>query len=430
MTIDKKNDNVAEILFEDMNQVISQLVLAKKSAQELRKASGEKKNLFLKKLADLLLENVKEILSANAKDVNGAADIAPALKKRLSLSEESIKAMALGVKEMINLPDPVGEVTEKWQQPNGMKVEKVRVPIGVIFFVFEARPNVIIDAAALAIKSGNVLVARGGKEARHSNEILEKLIQRALQESGLPQGAVQQLADKNREAIYEVLKYSEYVDLAVARGREQLISAVKKHSRVPVIAHERGLCSIYIDEFADKVKAIKIVVNAKISNPAVCNSVETVLIHRAAVKNILPDLIDHLIKEGVEVRGSEEVCAVDSRCQKASDADWDTEYLALIISIKIVASLDEALAHIEKHGSRHSDAIITENVSNANKFIREVNNAAALVNASTRLVDGGQFGLGAEFGVSTASIHMRGPMGLKDLTVTKYVVLGDGQIRE
>lgn len=413
-----------------MDAINKQLISIKDASRLLRSASTKKKNLFLEKLAESLVRNSDKILEENAKDLQTASGLNLAMKKRLTLSAEGIKAMAQGVREIISLPDPVGVIVQKWRRPNGMEVRKIRVPIGVIFFVFESRPNVIVDAAALAIKSGNVLLARGGKEVGHSNEILEKCISEALGAAGLPTTAVQQLSDKTHEAIYEVLHHPECVDLAVTRGREQLIKAVKENARMPVIAHERGLCSIYIDEFADKEKAIKIVVNAKVSNPAVCNSAETVLIHQGAVKNILPDLIDRLIKEGVEVRGSEEVCALDSRCQKAGDADWDTEYLDLIISIKIVTSLDEALAHIEQHGSRHSDAIITENSSHADRFIREVNNAAVLVNASTRLVDGGEFGLGAEFGISTAPIHMRGPMGLEDLTVTKYIVLGDGQIRE
>ena len=410
--------------------VVEQLKLAKQAAAQLRVATTKQKNQFLSHLADLILQNKENILAANAKDLADSADITPAMKKRLTLSDASLSAMAKGVRQIIDLSDPVGQVVSSWTQPNGLKISKVRVPIGVIFFVFESRPNVIVDATALAIKSGNALIARGGKEAAHSNDILEKLIREALLTAGLSANCAMQLADKSHEAIYEVVKHSEFVDLAVARGREQLINAVKEHARVPVIAHERGLCVIFIDKLADKEKAIKITVNAKISNPAVCNSVETVLVHEAVAEKILPDLLGTLLAKGVEVRGDKKVCAMDKRCKLATDSDWDTEFLSMIVAVKIVKDYNEAMVHIERHGSRHSDAIITEDKAQAERFLREVNDAAALVNASIRLVDGGIFGLGAEFGISTASIHMRGPMGLDDLTVTKYIVLGTGQVRE
>ena len=409
---------------------LEQLKSAKNASRILRMASTKQKDLFLAKLADLVEKNQEQILVENVKDLANASDITPAMKKRLALSASSIQAIAQGVRDIIKLSDPVGQIVGQWERPNGMKVGKMRVPIGVIFFVFESRPNVIIDAAALAIKAGNVLIARGGKEAKYSNDIFEKIIMQALAEAGLPKDCATQLGDKSHEGIYEVLKYSEYVDLAVARGREQLINSVKEHARMPVIAHERGLCHIYIDEFADLEKAVKITINAKVSNPAVCNSAEVALVHEKVAEKVLPGLISGLIEKGVEVRGDKKVCAVDKRCSPAGETDWDTEFLALIMAVKVVKDLDEALLHIDKHGSRHSDTIVTENEANADRFVHEINNAATLVNASTRLVDGGVFGLGAEFGISTASIHMRGPMGLEDLTVTKYFVLGDGQVRE
>jgi len=413
-----------------MLKIIEQLQLAKQAASQLRVASTKQKNQFLSQLADLILQNKERILTENTKDLAGSKDITPAMKKRLTLSDASLSVMADGVRQIIDLSDPVGQVVSSWTQPNGLKISKVRVPIGVIFFVFESRPNVIVDAAALAVKSGNVLIARGGKEAVHSNDILEKLIHEALVAAGLSESCATQLADKSHEAIYEVVKHPEFVDLAVARGREQLINAVKEHARVPVIAHERGVCHIYIDEFADKDMAIKITVNAKISNPATCNAAEAVLVHKNVADKILLDLIKALIGKGVEIRGDERVCKTDSRCHKAAETDWGKEFLDMILAVKVVDSFDEAMAHIEKYGSRHSDAIITENKINAERFLNQTNNAATLVNASTRLVDGGIFGLGAEFGISTASIHMRGPMGLDDLTVTKYIVLGSGQVRE
>ncbi|MFA7653665.1 MAG: glutamate-5-semialdehyde dehydrogenase [Candidatus Magasanikbacteria bacterium] len=409
--------------------IIEQLQLAKQAAGKLRIATTEQKNNFLAKLADLILQNKKEILSANAKDIEGAKDLPEAMKKRLLLTDVSFDAIAQGVRQIIDLPDPIGQVVSSWKTDAGLKINKTRVPIGVIFFVFESRPNVIVDAAALAIKSGNVLLARGGKEAAHSNDILEKLIKVALTASGLSENCAMQLADKSHEAIYEVVKHSEYVDLAVARGRAQLINAVKEHSQVPVIAHERGVCHIYIDEFADKDMAINIVVNAKTSNPATCNSAEAVLIHRAVADKILPDLLQALLEKGVEIRGDQRVCGMNERCHPAAESDWGREFLDLILAVKVVDDFAVAMAHIEKYGSRHSDAIVTMDQARAEQFLNQVNNAASLVNVSTRLVDGGVFGLGAEFGISTASIHMRGPMGLDDLTVTKYVVLGNGQIR-
>lgn len=409
---------------------VEQLQKLKNASRILRSATTEQKNIFLNKLAELINHNCDSILLGNEKDLAAAQNITAAMKKRLSLSVESISNIAKGVKIIADLPDPVGTIISRHQMPNGMEVGKTRTPIGVIFFVFESRPNVIVDAAALAIKSGNALLARGGKEAVNSNNIFTKIIQDALAFAGFPQDGMAQLEDKSHDAIYEVAQSSDLVDLVVARGREQLIKAVKEHARVPVIAHERGLCHIYVDEFADVNKAIKIIVNAKTSNPATCNSVESILINKNISSIILPKLIDALALKTVEIRGDTNVVEFDERVKLANSADWDTEFLSLTITMKIVNSLDEALAHIEQHGSRHSDAIVTENKINADKFIRQVNNAVALVNASTRLVDGSEFGLGAEFGISTSSIHMRGPMGLEDLTVSKYFVLGSGQIRE
>ena len=406
-----------------------QLSLAKNASRELRIASGRQKDTFLKNLANLLVQNTPEILIENKKDLEKASQLTPAMQKRLTLTADSIKSIAQGVEEVAKLADPVGTITKMWKQPNGMQVCKMRVPIGVIFFVFESRPNVIVDAAALAIKSGNVLIARGGKEAQFSNDILQKYISQALESAGLSPHCVQQLEDKSHEAIYQVVKQSQYIDLVVARGREQLIKSVKENSFVPVIAHERGLCHLYIDESANKEMAIKIAINAKTSNPATCNTIETLLIHKNCAKNILPELLNELINKKVEIRGCEKTCKFDKRCVPASEEDWATEYLDLILSVKIVDSFEEALEHIEKYSSRLTDAIVTEDSEKAIKFEHQVNSSTVLVNASNRLTDGGEFGLGAEFGISTSSIHMRGPMGLEDLTVTKYVVLGNGQIR-
>lgn len=413
-----------------MKNIEEQLKLAKNASNQLRIADTEKKNQFLSLLADLLMENRQEILQENKKDLDSTEGLTKAMEKRLALTEDLIKGMADGVREIVDLDDPIGVIEEKWSRPNGMEVGKMRVPIGVIVFVYESRPNVIIDAAGLCVKSGNVLIARGGREAIHSNTVLLKFINQALEESGLPVESVQQLEDRSYGALSEVVKQDKYVDLVVPRGREKLISTIKDNARVPVIAHERGLCHMYIDLEADKAMAIKLVLNAKTSNPSTCNTIEKVLVHKDIADQVLPDLIKQLIGVGVEIRGDEKVCNFDDNCKSATDSDWDEEYLDMIVAIKVVDSFESALNHIEKHSSGLTDSIITENKERADKFLQSVNSAAVLVNASNRLVDGGVFGLGAELGISTSSVHMRGPMGIKDLTVTKYIVLGGGQARE
>lgn len=407
-----------------------QLIQAKVASRQLRTASTKQKNLFLQKLAELLITNMEQILAENKKDLDNASNLTPAMQKRLVLDEVAIKNIAKGVLEIINLPDPIGAITQMSRRPNGMQVGKKRVPIGVIFFIFESRPNVIVDAAALCVKSGNALVARGGKEAIYSNSIFCQLIGQALEQVGLSKFCVQQLEDRSHEAIYQVVKMDQYVDLAVPRGREALIRSVKENATVPVLAHERGLTHIYVDENANLEQAIKIIVNAKVSNPAVCNALEKALIHKNAASRLVPTLVDALLAKGVEVRGCEKICAIDSRCKLATAEDWQTEYLGLVITLKVVENYEEALEHIEKYSSGLADAIITNNYERAQNFLEAVNSANVLVNASIRLIDGNQFGLGAELGISTSSIHMRGPMGLEDLTVTKYIVLGNGQIRE
>jgi len=409
---------------------IEQLKLAKDATNILRLATTEQKNNFLHKLSDLLLQNISEILVENKKDLDAAVDITKPMKKRLELTEQGIGAIAKGVREVVGQEDPVGKIVNTWKRPNGLTIGKMRVPIGVIVFVFESRPNVIVDAAALCVKSGNVLIARGGKEAQNSNNILEKIIQEALESVGLPKEAVQQLEDRDYSALTEVVQSYKYVDLVVPRGRAKMIKAIKDAARVPVIAHERGLCHLYIDKAADKKKAIDISINAKVSNPSVCNSIETILVHKDATDKILPDLISKFIENGVEVRGDERVCSYSNKCVKATEEDWNTEYLDLIISIKVVDSYKEAVEHITRYSSGLTDSIVTEDKNLGDKFLRDINSASVLVNASNRLTDGGVFGLGAELGISTASIHMKGPMGIEDLTVTKYIVVGDGQIRE
>jgi glutamate-5-semialdehyde dehydrogenase len=413
-----------------MKTTQEQLEMSKQASNELRVATTEQKNNFLNKLADLLLQNNEDILLENQKDLDAAENLTKAMEKRLKLNKELLQGMAQGLREISEGDDPIGVIEEKWKRPNGMQIGKMRVPIGVIVFVYESRPNVIIDAAGLCIKSGNILIARGGKEAVYSNNVLLKYIQKALEDSGLNKDCVQQIEDRSYGALAEVVKQDKYIDLVVPRGREKMIKSIKDNARVPVIAHERGLCHMYIDSEAKKEMAIELAVNAKTSNPSTCNTIEKILVHKDKADEVLPDLLKKLIKAGVEVRGDQMVCRYNEACQLAAEEDWDEEYLDMVVAIKIVGSFTEALQHIERHSSGLTDSIITENKKNADVFLHSINSAAVLVNASNRLVDGGAFGLGAELGISTSSIHMRGPMGIKDLTVTKYVVLGTGQKRE
>lgn len=413
-----------------MKDYLTQLKNAKKSARELRSAPTAAKNKFLNLLADGLIEDTEYILAENKKDLEEAAGLTSAMTKRLTLNPDVIKGMAAGLRKIADLDDPVGNITQFKRMPNGMNVGRMRVPIGVILFIYESRPNVIIDAAGLCVKSGNALIARGGKEAAYSNAALLQLIQKALVQAGLPEMAVQQLEDRSYDTLRLATQEEKYIDLIIPRGRESLIRSIKESARVPVIAHERGVCHAYVDAKADIEKAVKIIVNAKTSNPSTCNSLEKALVHRDIAAGFLPLLIDALVDAQVEVRGCEEVCKMDQRCIPALAEDWDKEYLDMVLAVKIVDSAPEALDHIDAHSSGLSDIIITEDYELARNFLDKVNSASVMVNASTRLTDGGALGLGAELGISTSSIHMRGPMGLEDLTVTKYVVMGNGQIRE
>lgn len=417
------NTNIAE-------SIIDQAREAKKASLVLRQASTNQKNKFLLILAKLLEKHTERILTENAKDVNAAKNITVAMKQRLTLNENIITGMIKSVREIAKADDPVGKVVNKIVKPNGLKILRIRVPIGVIAIIFESRPNVIIDVAALCVKSGNAVIVRGGKEAIHSNNALMKCINEALRQSGLPIYAVQQLKDRRHEAITELVQLEDYLDLVIPRGREELIRAVSEKSRVAVIKHMRGLCHLYLDKNANISKAINITINAKTSNPSTCNSIETLLVHKDVAKKILPKLLKELFEKDVEVRGDASVCKYDSHCVRAKEKDWSTEYLDQILSIKIVKSYAEAVAHIQKYSSGLTDAIVTENKMRARDFLGAIDSATVLVNASNRLTDGTVFGLGAEIGISTSRIHMRGPMGLEDLTVTRYNVIGNGQIRE
>jgi glutamate-5-semialdehyde dehydrogenase len=343
--------------------------------------------------------------------------------------------MAAGLKEVAALPDPVGEIVKSWMRPNGMRIERTRVPIGVIGIIYESRPNVTADTASLCLKSGNAVVLRGGSEAVHSNSAIAKLLSRAAESAGVPAGAITFIELTDRRAVMELLKLDAYVDLIIPRGGEGLIRTVVENSKIPVIKHDKGVCHTYVDESADLSMAVNICFNAKVQRPSTCNAMEALLVHEKVAPEFLPKMVERLQAAGVEVRGTEKTRSILNRSgikgiKAATKSDWGTEYLDKILAVKVVKDMDEAVAHIARFGSQHSDAIVTEDRDRAERFLREVDSCAVFVNASTRLNDGYQFGLGAEIGISTTKIHARGPMGLEELTSTKFVVQGSGQLRE
>lgn len=405
---------------------------AKKASFSLAKANTASKNKALELIQKDLILKANEILSANQVDVNNAkkSGASSSLIDRLRLTKEHIESMSSAINDIINLPDPVGEITRMWRRPNGLWVGRMRIPIGVIAIIYEARPNVTSDAAALCIKSGNSVILKGGSEAINTNMVIASIIKNSMKMAGLPENAVQVIPTTDREAVLHMLKLEEYIDLIIPRGGESLIRFVTENSRIPVIKHYKGVCHIYVDEHADLNKAVPITVNAKVQRPSVCNAVETLLVHEKIAKKFLPLIWNEFKKYKVEIRGCRRTAGILKGIKLATEEDWYTEYLDLIISVKIVKDINEAISHIEKYGSSHTESIITENYSNAMKFIREVNSSSVMVNASTRFSDGNQYGLGAEMGISTTRLHAYGPMGLEGLTIEKFIVFGEGQIRE
>jgi glutamate-5-semialdehyde dehydrogenase len=401
----------------------------KEASRVLYTCTTGKKNSLLRAINARLRSETPGILAANARDLAGAREIglSKVLVDRLTLDEKRIRQMIKGVRDVIALPDPVGIVTERVKRPNGLCVERMRVPLGAIGIIYEARPNVTIDAAALCLKSGNAVLLRGGSEAIHTNRKLADIITQALQDVGLPSGCVEFIDSADREAVMSMLKQE--LDVIIPRGSQQLISFIQEHSAVPVIAHGEGNCHVYVDRTADLRKAGEIVFNAKVQRPSVCNAAEKLLVHRAIAAKFLPPMAARLRKAGVEIIGDDATVAILHDAVPAVEADWHKEYLDLIIAIKVVGNLDEAIEHINRYGSHHSDAIVTRTLRNGERFLREVDSAAVYVNASTRFTDGYEFGLGAEIGISTQKLHARGPMGLVELTSAKYIVHGTGQIR-
>ena len=411
---------------------IRQIAQAAKAAfYQIAQADSAAKNAALLRLADLIHANQAALFAANQQDLENGKQkgLSEAMLDRLKITEDSLKTMIEGLHQIAALSDPVGEMDEFRLRPNGLRIGKMRVPLGVIGIIYESRPNVTVDAAALCLKSGNACILRGGSEAFHSNMALAKLIQQALRETGLPENAMCFVENTSRDSVGAMLQLPDLIDVIIPRGGKSLVARISAEARVPVIKHLDGICHIYLDETADAEKAVNIVFNAKTSRCGTCNTVETLLVHQNCAADLLPAVAAKLAEKQVELRGCERTRAVLPDIQAASDEDWDTEYLALILSIKIVDDLDAAIAHINTHGSHHTDTIITENYTRANQFLRAVDSASVMVNASTRFADGFEYGLGAEIGISTDKIHVRGPVGLHGLTSQKWVVLGDGQVR-
>jgi len=404
---------------------------AREAARRMRKAGRSQKDDALRLMGEKLLEKEAFIKKENETDVMKAREsgLSSAMVDRLTLDSKTIRSMVDGLKEVEALPDPVGEVTRMWKRPNGLLVGQMRIPLGVIGFIYESRPNVTVDAASLCLKSGNAVILRGGSEAIHSNKVLGNLIKEALAEAGLPEKAIQVIPATGREALKILLGLSDHVDLIIPRGGEGLIRFVTEHSRIPVLRHYKGVCHVYVDEFADLSMASEICFNAKVQRPAVCNAMETLLVHERIAPAFLPSMAARYKAAGVELRGCPQTLVLIPDAKEAQPSDWPAEYLDLILAVRIVSSMDEALDHIDRHGSNHTETIITSDYGRAQRFLSEVDSSVVLVNASTRFNDGNQLGLGAEIGISTSKLHAFGPMGLEELTTKKFIVYGSGQVR-
>jgi glutamate-5-semialdehyde dehydrogenase len=405
---------------------------ARAAGREISRTETGKKNRALLAVADAIAGSGERLIAENRKDMDAGRNrgLEAALLDRLELTPKSLKAMVEGLHQVAALPDPVGEITDLNYRPSGIQVGRMRVPLGVIGIIYESRPNVTVDAAALCLKSGNACILRGGSEAIHSNRAIAACIAQGLEAAGLPANAVQIVATADRAAVGELITMNEYVDVIVPRGGKSLIERIAGEATIPVIKHLDGICHVYIDDSADCDKAVRIADNAKTHRYGVCNAMETLLVAEGIASRILPKLAEIYAGKGVELRGCRKTCSLIPGCQRATEEDWHTEYLAPILSIRIVAGIDEAIAHIDRYGSAHTDAIVTENYTLARRFLREVDSSSVMVNASTRFADGFEYGLGAEIGISTDKLHARGPVGLTGLTSLKYVVLGDGHIRQ
>ena len=414
-----------------MSELIIKGQKAKEASYVLMNATTTEKNNALLKMAEVLLKSSKEILEANKKDLENAIEkgTPKAMLDRLALDENRINGMADGLKDVVSLPDPIGEVTGMWKRPNGLQIGKQRVPLGVIGIIYEARPNVTCDAAGLCLKSGNVVILRGGKEAINSNVAIVKALREGVKEAGLPEDVIQLVENTDREVATEMMKLNQYIDVLIPRGGAGLIQSVVQNATVPVIETGTGNCHVYVDCDADLEMAKNIVINAKTSRPSVCNAEEKLLVNEKIAKEFLPIIFKALKEKDVEVRGDKKVLDILNEATEIQDDEWGKEYLDYIIGVKIVKDVDEAINHINKYGTGHSEAIITNSYENSQKFLQRVDAAAVYVNASTRFTDGSEFGFGAEIGISTQKLHARGPMGLNELTTNKYIIYGNGQVR-
>ncbi len=416
-----------------VEETISQMAReAKRAARAAASMSTEVKNRVLNRVADELRCRIKIIQQENEKDLTAGREkgLSAAMLDRLTLSDRVIDSMIDGLREVAALIDPVGEISEMNKRPSGITVGRMRIPLGVIAMIYESRPNVTIDAAALCLKAGNAVILRGGSEAIHSNLALAEILQDALAAEGAPAAIVQVIPTTDRQAVNALLTQEACIDLIIPRGGEGLIRFVAENSRIPVLKHYKGVCHAFVDYNADFEMAAAIILNSKAQRPGVCNALETMLVHRETAPKFIPFIGRRLAEAGVTLRGCSETMALWAETQAADDTDWDREYLELILAVKVVADIDEAMDHIAAHGSQHTETIVTESYANAQRFIREVDSSSVMINASTRFADGGQYGLGAEIGISTTKLHAYGPMGLKELTTKKFIVYGSGQIRQ
>ena len=412
--------------------IVTMAKSAKEASIKMAKCSSSQKNDVLFNIADRIIDRASHIQEENQKDLSRAkkTGLSDAMIDRLTVTDMTIQSMAQGLREVALLSDPVGSITKAWLRPNGLEVSRMRIPLGVIGIIYESRPNVTIDAAGLCLKAGNAVILRGGSEALYSNQALALTIAQALRDTGLSEETVQIVPIRDRKAVDLLLAQDECIDLIIPRGGEGLIRFVVTHSKIPVLKHYKGVCHIYVDEMADVEMARKICFNAKVQRPGVCNAMETMLVHRAVAQKFLPQMAKQLVDAGVEIRGCEETSRILPMAKQADESDWPEEYLDFILAVKVVKDMDQAISHIETYGSKHTEAIVTRDYQKARHFVRSVDSSVVLVNASTRFNDGGELGLGAEIGISTSKLHAFGPMSVQELTTTKFVVYGDGQVRE
>ncbi len=411
--------------------IIAMAKAAKAASGKMATCPSEKKNKALIRIADKIEEASSHIQEENNKDLELAtADgLSDAMIDRLTVKDATIKSMGDGLREVAGLHDPVGAVIKSWTRPNGLEISRMRIPLGVVGIIYESRPNVTVDAAGLCLKAGNAVVLRGGSEAHHSNQALASVVSRALKETGLPENAAQVVPVRDREAVNILLKQEAHIDLIIPRGGEGLIRFVVENSKIPVLKHYKGVCHVYVDESADLKMAEDICFNAKVQRPGVCNAMETMLVHASLADKFLPSMGKRFKDANVEIRGCQKTCTILTDASAATQEDWPAEYLGLVLAVKVVDNMDQAVSHISEYSSDHTEAIVTSDYSRARRFVKEVGSSVVLVNASTRFNDGGELGLGAEIGISTSRLHAFGPMGVDELTTTKFVVFGDGQVR-